>query len=529
MVSKIIYMLEDIGALGGVQRHVQESTKLFNSLGYEVEIISRFEASGSSGNLPAKVTYLYDSGFFQLQQERRDGAADAAAEIIEQEQKAQQTLNELLRDLPEDTVVIAVQYGMLYELDRGGWLDAERSFQIVAAYHSSYEYARAQPYFNLLISLLRRSDVSVFLTEHDRRNFEGMGLPHTVTIPNAVSPHSIDKESTRGDHAVYLGRLDAEKGVIELVETWIQALRNRNGVPDLHIYGTGELEEELESLVVEAGLENQIRLCGRTSAPYERLAQAQMVVSCSPNEGFPMTLLEAAVVGTPSVVYNAGPGTAELVRDQQAGLMVTSGDRTAFINAVLQLQEESALREYHSAKAREAAESYSPLTILERWKNLFKDLRTVSDKTGAVGSENVSIVPDDKISLSFALPQEHICSSVVLLLDYISFEPRSFLALIRAFNEAEANISDKVFDLVKSGQFNSHFVNSPGIDFEEVEPMMVLPVKMKTHAAEIEIDIIKWGLERHSPSDSIRGVFIETKFNGRFFYFPASTLNRSMN
>jgi glycosyltransferase involved in cell wall biosynthesis len=86
---------------------------------------------------------------------------------------------------------------------------------------------------------------------------------------------------------------------------------------------------------------------------------AQSHVVCLPSayaEGIPRMLLEAAAAGRPLVATDRG-GCREIVRHGENGLLVPSGDRKAFVEAIWTLAQNASLRAAMGARGREIAVS----------------------------------------------------------------------------------------------------------------------------------------------------------------------------
>ena len=165
-------------------------------------------------------------------------------------------------------------------------------------------------------------DAYVALSRFARDKCIEGGLPaeRVVVKPNFVSP---DPGVGRGDggYAVFVGRLEPEKGVETLIDAWRRHMR---GVR-LKIVGHGPLAGEVQRAVAEC---EDIEWLGRLPQKevHEAIGRASFLVIPSQwYEGFPKTLLEAYAKGTPALASRIG-SLAELVDHGKTGLHFEPGD-----------------------------------------------------------------------------------------------------------------------------------------------------------------------------------------------------------
>ncbi|MGP5725136.1 CDP-glycerol glycerophosphotransferase family protein [Arthrobacter rhombi] len=104
---------------------------------------------------------------------------------------------------------------------------------------------------------------------------------------------------------ITVGRLSPEKNHARLIEAFAQ-VHGINPQTRLVIVGDGPLRDYLQSLVLELGLFNAVKLVGQTPNPYQLMAHADVFVLSSDYEGQPMVLLEALVLGLPVITTSFG-------------------------------------------------------------------------------------------------------------------------------------------------------------------------------------------------------------------------------
>ena len=172
----------------------------------------------------------------------------------------------------------------------------------------------------------------------DRLRAEGFRGPIDVI---GVYTGSLDRpEPTRPEPVVvFVGRHIPEKGVLALPPA-LRAAREQ--LPDLRaeILGDGPLRDEVEALVRDEGLSEAVSLPGFVSEERrsEAVRRALCLAAPSTREGYGLVIVEAAALGTPSVVVN-GPDNAalELVEDGVNGVVARSTDPRELSGAILRV------------------------------------------------------------------------------------------------------------------------------------------------------------------------------------------------
>lgn len=181
----------------------------------------------------------------------------------------------------------------------------------------------------------RKVDAFIALTEFQREAMVSAGLPAGLVQVKSNffpgTPSCIDW-SLRGDYAVFVGRLTAEKGIRALVQAWLQW---GESAPELRIVGDGELRAEL--IQMAAGSPRvPIRFLGLLSSEsaQKEIANAKLVVMPSESfEGFPMVVLEAFAFGTPVAASRLG-ALASIVKSGSNGLLFEPASPKSLLEVV---------------------------------------------------------------------------------------------------------------------------------------------------------------------------------------------------
>jgi len=102
------------------------------------------------------------------------------------------------------------------------------------------------------------------------------------------------------------------------------------------IVGGGELRRTLTDLAAGLGVEDAVRLLGERDDVLECLADMDLFVMPSLNEGMGRALIEAMAAGRPVVATRVG-GIPAIVKDRRNGLLVPPGDAASLGTAIAEL------------------------------------------------------------------------------------------------------------------------------------------------------------------------------------------------
>jgi glycosyltransferase involved in cell wall biosynthesis len=174
---------------------------------------------------------------------------------------------------------------------------------------------------------------------------QGGAAPERVRVlHNGVDPVTADPEPAE-PALVFAGRIDPLKDLGTLVRAFA-LVREQVPAARLKLFGAvpagnEAYAAEIHRLVEDLGLDGAVTFEGPVSPVSHAFAAGQVVVMASRSEGLPLTVIEAAMAGRPTVVTDVG-GMPEAAGD--GGLVVPPGDPAAFAAACLRLLTDPELR-----------------------------------------------------------------------------------------------------------------------------------------------------------------------------------------
>jgi glycosyltransferase involved in cell wall biosynthesis len=161
----------------------------------------------------------------------------------------------------------------------------------------------------------------------------------------AVVSEPPQRDWTRDVTLLTVGRIDAEKNPLLLVEALAELERRRRGVYRLRWAGEGPLVDAVRRRARELGVEERLELLGYLPFPelLPLYREAHAFVHVSFTEGVPQVLTEALASGAPIVATDVG-GVRAALDEGRAALLVAPDDLEALVSAIVRLADEPALR-----------------------------------------------------------------------------------------------------------------------------------------------------------------------------------------
>ena len=194
-------------------------------------------------------------------------------------------------------------------------------------------------------------------------NVRGIDLSHYVRTEklsrSAADLRNCYNIPDDGFAFVFVGRLDRDKGIDELVQAF-QKLEQE--YPNVHLFLVGAEEPEGKSILDETkeiiDRDDHIHLSDGWQADVRPwYAAADALVHPSRREGFPNVVIEAGAMGLASIVTDIN-GSREIVKDGQNGTIVPAQDPEAMYAAMKDFLEHPEKVQEMAAAARDLSKRY---------------------------------------------------------------------------------------------------------------------------------------------------------------------------
>jgi len=201
-----------------------------------------------------------------------------------------------------------------------------------------------------------------------------------VSIPNGV-PAGFGEGGQRRKLArdpliLGVGNLSAQKDYATLIAAAASAIPRfaaDGRRARVAIAGEGAERRRLEALIAELGLAGQVELLGARPDIAALMGEADALANSSVFEGLPITLIEAAMSGLPTVASEVG-GNAEVVADGANGFLVPPRRPDLLADALFELLSDEARYVAFSQAALAQGRRFTLDTCVEAHLDLYRAL-----------------------------------------------------------------------------------------------------------------------------------------------------------
>lgn len=212
------------------------------------------------------------------------------------------------------------------------------------------------------------ADKLVFQTKDAMEYFAPNIQKKGTIIPNPVNDSLPEVYvGERKDTVVAVGRLEQQKNHRMLIEAFAEFVE-AYPTYSLHLYGKGDMEEELKILAHQLKVEQKVIFEGFQKDVLLKIRDAGMYVLSSDYEGISNSLLEAMAIGLPVISTDCPCGGSRLcIKNEVNGLLIPVGDVKALADAMKKMAESSQKANEFGAEAAKIRERFSTNHIADQW------------------------------------------------------------------------------------------------------------------------------------------------------------------
>lgn len=215
-------------------------------------------------------------------------------------------------------------------------------------------------------------DKTIVLTERDAYNFRNSHANNIISIPNFTTIGKNTPSTLKNQTLLAVGRHEQQKGFDMLLKAW-----SKTDIPGwkLRIVGNGSKRGENEILAEQLKITDRVEFADATPNIAEEFKNAGCFVLSSRYEGMVLVLLEAKMMGLPSVSFDCPNGPREIIRDNIDGKLVSPEDIDLLANTLQELlSSPTRLKEMGRKAHEDALIRFSPEAIKQKWVDVIEDL-----------------------------------------------------------------------------------------------------------------------------------------------------------
>ena len=177
-------------------------------------------------------------------------------------------------------------------------------------------------------------------------------IPNPVDISNNTFPSDYRPIGSDGlVRFIMIGRLEPVKRHNAVIKIFSELINQDCKYQyRLEIFGEGSMMEELQELIIEYGIESEVKLMGYVHDVHAYLKEADILVMASEKEGFGNVYVEALSNGKPLLTTYTG-GAADIIDSKEIGVFYDL-ELTGFTNGVHKIIESDCLEAFELRIAR---------------------------------------------------------------------------------------------------------------------------------------------------------------------------------
>lgn len=169
-------------------------------------------------------------------------------------------------------------------------------------------------------------------------------------------------------------RLSKQKNIPLLLDAFYE-FQKKHSEYRLDIYGEGKLLDSLKAQSDTLGISNKVNFCGFSTNVHKEVYDATMFVLPSNYEGLSNSMLEAMMLGIPTICTDCPIGGARMViKNGENGILVPVNDKDALIKAMCKIAEDKSFATKLSRNSVKLKQQLDSKVIAKQWEHLIESV-----------------------------------------------------------------------------------------------------------------------------------------------------------
>ncbi len=348
--NEIIFIVNDITPIGGVERATLDLASAFIEKNYPVTIFSIFKKNTNIYfNYDEEIKILYGYDLFIKSKLLR-----WLSILIQIKKNFKKSTQKIITTSPNITIACAL-LGIR---------------NIYAIEHSSF---MSQSYLSriLRINLYKKIKKIITLTEVNRKKIQIHCGVNPVVIPNFYKKEiTFAKKKLKNNNEIptiiTVGRLSEEKGMDDFI-CLCKNILDKGMDCKFEIFGEGPLRENLAELIKKNGLDNYISIKENELQIENIFNNKALYINMSRFESFGLVILESMAMGVPVAAYSDLDGPCEIIKDHHNGVFIDRNNLEASSLKIIKLVNDSELCERLISNGYKTLDTYKEEAVISKW------------------------------------------------------------------------------------------------------------------------------------------------------------------
>ncbi len=237
--------------------------------------------------------------------------------------------------------------------------------------------------YNKLNLLLHRCfiDKNIAISRSVYDECINFNIKKTVVINNGIDlsqyKYRNSKEENRYFKIINVSRLNYHKKGQDILIKALKICKEKGLCFECNFVG-GESDysknesKYLKELVISLNLEKEINFLGNRNDVPALLSESDLFVLTSRYEGFGLVVIEAMASGLPVIASNID-GPAELIKNNENGLLFESENETELVRKIIKLHENKELRAKIVENAQRKSKQFDILIMVKKYNELYRN------------------------------------------------------------------------------------------------------------------------------------------------------------
>lgn len=246
------------------------------------------------------------------------------------------------------------------------YLKKESYCKTIISLHSSYENLMNSSYNRKLMKRIQQEQLKlILLSSNDSLKAKKNGF-NSDYIYNPVKKMKFIHTSMN-NRLFFYGRFSEEKNLLQMLDI-VELFLFKYPEFKFEMYGDGQLKHQIiEKVSTMSCVNSRIHV-----RPFERnvemiLNGGGILLLTSHNEGLPMTIIESANYGIPTIAFDTFSSVCELIVDNYTGMIVTAYDIDQYLLKLDEIVKWN--RDELDLRLKLHAKNFSIDNIMDKWSN----------------------------------------------------------------------------------------------------------------------------------------------------------------